>query len=391
MELGSCYLPQYAQASFNGIPFDAMEVGSEHGRRGAEGEFPFGENTAYADLGRKIRRYTLSGRFATNDHLERASALIAACELPGPGVLVHPTRGVLQAACVSLSVRDNILEEQGITYVDMEFVEGASWSNGLVLAGTVLGLELSTVLGASSDSFLTTYSPHTEPVWRQPSLVILGRQAVGMIAQQYRRAIGNTRQLSTLRAAADLDNVAADSELVLDATIVNDALRLGSNAIARIASPETRFEEFREIANWAAAQPAQATKSGEALVTHTRVVAGVYMAQASTATTFQQMQQVFTRLDLVGTVLDQEIALAYQRCDNNLYLSLKKFREEYSANMYRKAYGTPTLIEYDFGGPVSPLVAAYAIWGDAKKHRTIEQSNYMGALGMAGPVVVGAN
>src|SRR5262245_39833440 len=93
--VGKDYLP----ASFNGVPFYCTEASSEHGRRGSEGEFPFGENTAYADLGRRIRTYTLSAVFRGDNHVREATALIAVCEAPGPGVLVHPTRGIVSAAC----------------------------------------------------------------------------------------------------------------------------------------------------------------------------------------------------------------------------------------------------------------------------------------------------
>ncbi|RPH73630.1 hypothetical protein EHM76_05065, partial [bacterium] len=42
----------YVPASFKGVQFYCVDADVEGGRRGAEGEFPFGEETAYADLGR---------------------------------------------------------------------------------------------------------------------------------------------------------------------------------------------------------------------------------------------------------------------------------------------------------------------------------------------------
>ena len=107
MALG-CYTAPYLPASFKGVPFEALTAESEHGRRGAEGEFPFGEQTAYADLGRKIRRYSLKARFVLNSHVDDSAALIAACESPGSGALAHPTRGIVNAACTSCKVSGGV-------------------------------------------------------------------------------------------------------------------------------------------------------------------------------------------------------------------------------------------------------------------------------------------
>ena len=74
----------YVPASFKGVGFWCTEASIEGGRRGAEGEFPFGEDTAYADLGRKIRTFNLTAVFREDDHVGDASNPICACESPNP-------------------------------------------------------------------------------------------------------------------------------------------------------------------------------------------------------------------------------------------------------------------------------------------------------------------
>src|SRR6187402_496026 len=95
-------------ASFKGVQFYCTEADVEGGRRGAEGEFPFGEQTAYADLGRKIRVYHLTAYFREDSHVWDSQALFVACESPGPGILVHPTRGAVMVACRSIKLSDKI-------------------------------------------------------------------------------------------------------------------------------------------------------------------------------------------------------------------------------------------------------------------------------------------
>ena len=72
----------YVPASFKGVGFWCTEASIEGGRRGAEGEFPFGEDTAYADLGRKIRTFNLTAVFREDDHVGDASNPTAVCESP---------------------------------------------------------------------------------------------------------------------------------------------------------------------------------------------------------------------------------------------------------------------------------------------------------------------
>jgi hypothetical protein len=71
-------------ASFKGVQFYCSEANIEGGRRGAEGEFPFGEDTKYADLGRKIRVYHLTAIFREDDHVTDAQALLMFVSRLGP-------------------------------------------------------------------------------------------------------------------------------------------------------------------------------------------------------------------------------------------------------------------------------------------------------------------
>src|SRR4029079_17615961 len=161
-------------ASFKGVGFNCTEVNIEGGRRGAEGEFPFGEITAYADLGRKIQVYHLNAVFREDDHVCDSHCLFQACQSPGPGILVHPTRGTVLAACRSIKLKDNV-EETGETQCEMEFVE----ANGIGVGGPRAGPGYSSLYGiihsplndVSRASFLANYTPTlVAPPWRHDRL-----------------------------------------------------------------------------------------------------------------------------------------------------------------------------------------------------------------------------
>lgn len=382
MELGTCYTGVYLQASFNGIAFECLEASSEHGRRGAEGEFPFGNQTGFVDMGRKIRRYNLTARLSNNDHLLRATALIAACELPGPGVLVHPTRGVLNASCSRIQVRDKPIEEQGVTYLDLEFVEGNLWNNGFGLVGALLGLALRPLLEASSAQFRSRYNIPQDPVYRREEVRGIARGS----ASQYATAYDRTPSPDP-RASAELHRVAQDNSLVDSTELMDELIRKGSATLNSNERVDLRYGVFRGLSNWAAVQT-PTTPSGDALVSHMRVVNMGYMAQSSLQQNYASSDEAITAMDQVLAVLIQESAISYDACDNTLFLTLREFQDEYTRQMYGVAYGRPARIEFDFGGMVSPVQAAYAIWDDATRSREIAQGNPVRSYGLVGPTVV---
>lgn len=377
MELGSCHKDQYLQASYNGVAFEAMEVTSEHGRRSAIGEFPFSNTTGAVDMGRKVRRYTMTARLADDDHEARSIALIAACELPGPGILIHPTRGILNVTCENLRVRNQIIDRQGITEIDLTFVEFNLWENGFGLVGSLLGLVLRPLLAASSESFAANYSPRSEPVYLQDDVIDQAEGTAERYRQEYDRQ-GNPDP----RASADMQQVADDETLATSTAVMDDLVRLGSAAIAqKAATPVETYESFRRLANWAATSRVSDTTSGQSLAAHVRITSGGYMAQAALDREYQTVTQALAALDQVIAVLTEEARIAYDACQNALYLELQTFMADFTRQMYQLAYGSPRRQQYNFNGLVSPLVAAYAIWDDATRAREI-------GIGPVGPTVL---
>lgn len=383
----------YLPASFNGVPFHCLEASSEHGRRGAEGEFPFGENTAYADLGRRIRTYTLNGVIRDDNHVLIATALIAACELPGPGILVHPTRGILNVACRSIRVDDRIEEEAGVTYVDMEFVEGNIWPNGLSLVGSLLGLVLGTIIGVSSTSFKSRYRPREVSPVRRNQAIDIGQYSVKIISDSYERSIQTKNDNKKWRALFDLRTVQEDDILASDPNIMDKAITLGMAALSTEIEGREKFSTFKSFANWAAQPvtlPGAAGDAEDSVYSHIRIQSAAYMAQGTIETDYTRMNDAISNLDAITSILEDEAINARDRCDNELYLEIENFKTEIQSILYRKTYNLPKLLEYNFNGGVHPLVAAYALYGNAKRHRELELRNIVDANGRIGPFVVAA-
>lgn len=392
MALG-CYIPQYYTASYKGVVFDAMEVSSEHGRRGAEGEFPFGESTAYADLGRRIRTYSLRGRFPGNDHVARAGLLIAACEAPGPGLLVHPTRGPVTVACRSVKVTDNPLEEQGVTYIDLDMVEASLWGSGFSFGSAFFGIVLDTVLAVATATFQRDYTPQNVRYFRKDQVLATAGAGIGVIRDEFVKASQPVADIKVWRAAADFDTITQDSVQLSKEPVVEQAVTLGLSATDRYSAPADKFNRFRRIANWGAKSSTLISTAGvseNAIYSFIRTLAAGYMARGATEVEPTTMTEAFKQYDQVIAILDDEIEIARLKCDNLLFLALREFETTVQAAMLNRAYNLPTLIEYRFANVQHSQAAAYEIFNDAKRFVEIEQRNPGALPWMVGPGVIAA-
>lgn len=373
----ACYVPQYLPASFKGVPFDAMEADSEHGRRGAEGEFPFGESTAYADLGRKIRRFTVQGKLVRNSHVADAELMIAAVESPGPGMLIHPTRGAVMVACTTLKVSDKIEDEQGVTYLDFEFVEGNEVGTSIPLGASFFGISMAGVSVALEISFKGKYS---KPVrFNRKNLVNnTAREGLAIVKDEFARSIRGTKDNRKWSSLSIMDIATQDPANFANADNVYELtsqsmLLMSSNSVG-----EKKYQSFRKIVNWSSQSselPFEAADAQNSVYALFRILGAGYMARAALETPTTTLQAALDQYDQVMSVLDQEMKLANQECDSSLYLELDKFRAKVATALLDRAYLLPALIEYEFNRSVISLVAAHEIFRDARKFPEIEMRN----------------
>jgi hypothetical protein len=391
-------------ASFKGVQFYCSEANIEGGRRGAEGEFPFGEDTKYADLGRKIRVYHLTAIFREDDHVSDAQALFDVCESPGPGMLVHPTRGSFMAACREVKVKDPLEDGIGESHAELEFVEantgfgagaGAGASGGGGRRGrSLFGIVSTSLNQASVAAFTRDYQPvQVSPPWRQ-DIASRAQGLANSLLQAVVRTMPADASTSDWRDVMKLADIVSGKAMVLFPIIVNQALETGFVLLAEnIPDPAVTYTSMRALANLAAVVsdlPAGvARESEEAVLTRFRTLAGIGMAEAAMARKYGYIGEALEARDQVLAVLVDEVQAAYGVCDNGLFLQLRDYATQVSEMLYGLAYGLPPLIAVDFMGGIHPLVAAYTLYGDATRHRELEGRNMVDANGRFGPIVIG--
>jgi hypothetical protein len=380
------------QASFKGVSFYCTEAEIEGGRRGAEGEFPFGEHTAYADLGRKIRIYKLKAKFREDNHVGDSQALFAACESPGPGILVHPTRGTVMAACRSVKVEDKVEESAGETSAELEFVEANIGFTGIL--GSIFGIISSGLFAASKTSFIRDYQPTLVPHPWKDDVVDKAQSLLATVATMATYTLVADSSVRDWHDVLHIQTVAQDDGLALSGVVVDDAIADGFAIITRnLVDPDKKFTVFRKLVNAAVAATnlpvGIPSESDEAIVSRHRILAGIGMAEAAMGRKYPTVEECLAAREMVLAVLADEARVAYDECDNALYMELVKYSTEFSKMMYDLSYRLPGQIIVNFSGGVHPLVAAYTIYNDAKRHRDLEERNIVDANGRFGMLVSG--
>lgn len=115
---------QLRPASFRGVPFAVLSGGVAFGRKTAVHNYPDRDTVWVEDLGRAPRRFHLTGFLVGDDVIAQRNQLIAACETPGPGALVHPTLGRRTVTLIEVGTSERW--EQGRVFeVTFSFTEGS--------------------------------------------------------------------------------------------------------------------------------------------------------------------------------------------------------------------------------------------------------------------------
>lgn len=387
-----CYKANYLPASYKGVAFKAFETTSEHGRRGFVGEFPFAESSAYADMGIKTRKYTISGRFDGNNHILASAALIAACESIGPGTLLHPTRGLIQAACVSLRVKDNPIEEQGVTYVDMEFVDAPATNLGLTFGGTLFAITMTAITAAAFSTFRENYHPNSVRFFRSKQVLDTSSEAIGTLQNEFNLATNEIRETRIYEALADFEKLRNDPGTLRNPEKMEQSINLGISAVDKYTQGLEKFNAFRRVANWAArgsSMQGEAYVVEEAIYTTIRILSAGYMARGLTEQEPTTIEEALRQMDSVLDILSEELALSKEQCNNCLTVALIDFRIQVESILLQRVYNLPPVFQFDYSGGVHSLVAAYEIHGDAKRVRDINQRNRLQSPINMGPRVLG--
>ena len=110
-------------ASFRGVGFKVDMTGYVGGRRTVVHEFPKRDDPSTEDMGRRARRFPITGYIVGADFDLQMAALIAALETNGPGTLVHPFHGQFQVMVEPPFVVNERRDRGRMATIEVTFVE----------------------------------------------------------------------------------------------------------------------------------------------------------------------------------------------------------------------------------------------------------------------------
>lgn len=113
---------QLRPASFRGVSFEVNGSDFVGGRRGENHEYALRDESYFEDLGRKARKFTITGFIVGEDYMPARDALIEALETEGPGQLVHPFYGSRNVAVPEFRVSESD-REGGVARFTITFEE----------------------------------------------------------------------------------------------------------------------------------------------------------------------------------------------------------------------------------------------------------------------------
>jgi prophage DNA circulation protein len=175
------WLQNFRQASFRGVGFLIDSADSQFGRnvvthQYAERDVPFTE-----DLGRKARRFSMTAYLVGGDYMLARDALIEACELPGPGLLVHPYLGELQVVLDGgLTVRER-RQDGGYCDMSLTFVEDGENQFPAAISNpdTAVDLTASDVQSRAASVFERAYNLANLPEFVRTEMVDAANKLLG--------------------------------------------------------------------------------------------------------------------------------------------------------------------------------------------------------------------
>jgi hypothetical protein len=244
----------------------------------------------------------------------------------------------------------------------------------------------------SQASFMRDYRPMTvaQP-WRADA-VDRAQFLVAAVHQTTVVSMPPDALPSAWRTVTRIEEVAKDDALATYAANIDKSLMAGFAMTAdNIKDATAEFQTMRRLANLAAgkAHKGPGLEDMEAVMSRFRILAGIGMANAAMSRKYTYTNEALAAMDATLAVLHDEAQAAYAVCDNGLFLEIRKYMTEFAKMMNDLAYRLPGLVLVNFLGGVHPLVAAYVIYNDAKRHRDLEQRNKVDANGRFDPLVVG--
>jgi prophage DNA circulation protein len=374
-------------ASFRGVPFFTENYGGEHGRRWADHEYP-GRDVPYAeDMGRSQRVFKLTGYLIGDNYPAQRTLLVAACELPGAGPLIHPTLGPLLVVCRKI---EHYEERTRGRYVNLtlEFAEAGQLSQptGLAIPVTDVVTAAFALGTVAASAFQRGHSTQGGGSWLITSTQAETVQLGGDLERARLPAPGvDQAALNTAIAVLveDSASLAMDTPALSSAidtafaafTDAGEAMPVVTSMLLYATPPATLSQLESFIESGIVANPGVTAVVDQrriniiAFHTYTRALALREVGYAITGVPLSNYDEAIALLDQVAQTFIALEAVAANEGEDDLYSALADLRVQTTQLILSRAASLTPLINYRVlaATPPNSLALAWRLYQDSSR------------------------
>ena len=307
-------------ASFRGVPFLVEEAGRSGGRRNVVHEFPYRDVPSAEDLGRRARKFPVTGYVIGDEYIAKRDALLVALDdVPGSGELVHPYYGVRRAICDTFSTRETSAAGGMVTFT-IEFIEtpaAAPVPTVVVDSASRVAASANAARTAVKSELAEKYSPAGLPAFALASAETALRSASAGLAAKLAPVVSATQELASLTGQVRILTSQASSLARAPATIL-DAFGAATAGLAGtvLAAPGAVMGALLDAYGVDLGPPAPATTATRrrelanqlALTGALRRVMVIEAARLAPLVPYVSLEDAIAARDRVAAQLDEQAA-----------------------------------------------------------------------------------
>ncbi|MFT8890826.1 MAG: DNA circularization N-terminal domain-containing protein [Acetobacter papayae] len=397
---------EYLQCSFRAVPFAVLGSGGETGRKQAVHQYPYRDGVYVEDLGRRGRVYHIRGFVFGATAAAQRDLLVMAAEAAGPGLLIHPTIGVIKASCMNFAWAepDGIMGRIDVAFdfIEQKDLLGSTIKVALDAAAAAAAIVVQAISSSSYAKTATAALAVGQPVVAAAQAVVQnwGNKA----SQAIHSPVAIVSAISVLPGnngryaagnAAVVDNTATVSTVLSDLTTSRVAVETAIAELGSGTSSDTLSSaalNVVELVRTSLADPgaqltallSMATFAVDAEVTLAPIGASIAAARTATAAMCQQMalasialacadwnptssEQAEALRLMVAEKMDAAATTAADEGYTDVWKALRDLRSALTAFLAQQASQLPDQITVTRNSPVPALVLAQQLYADGSR------------------------
>lgn len=375
---------KYQQASFRGVQFFVARTENTGGRRLVAHQFPEKDEGSVEDLGRQLRRFTLTAYIIGEDYFVARDNLIKALELGGSGTLVHPYFGSLEVYVMKYTQtedRNNMRQAR----FGLIFREAGTKTFPTSIIDTKSNLLNKTfnVFEQAQKAFLKVYSVLNKPAAMLQNVDSTINNTIGL-TESVRRIVGADAGYRRKILAISQRG----QQLVYQAqNLYNDfeyMLSYGTDPTSNdfAADSDNSKDQFNELTQLFSVQPPVDLGLEDPSVAVANMTQEVATSAASSVISVMPFESVNQALELQSIILDQIDKINGRKdVDDNVYEAFRELKAAIVLHIEEEQTNLSRLISYTPTESIPSLTLSQLLYGSYDQADNIVSRNKIGHPG----------